>query len=63
MIPALRNLKTLLIALARRAVDQAMLTIDASGPPTLEITLQWLRFARSFEGMPAALLNEGIESL
>ena len=58
---ALRDLESLILALARDAVDEPVLSGDAPRPPAAQASLQRFGFARPREGRALRLANEGVE--
>jgi hypothetical protein len=62
MIAAGNDFQNLPIALAGYPIDEAMVTGDAPGPPSRQITLQRLRFADALKGRSLHLGDEPVEA-
>lgn len=61
MIPALRHLDRLPLALARHAVDQALFAADPARPPAREVAAERFGLAGAPEGVAAAFFEEGVD--
>jgi hypothetical protein len=62
MIPALRDLKRLRIALARHPIYQPMLAVDPAGPPAGQIAAERFRLAGAAERIAHAFLDQRIDA-
>ena len=61
MIPALRHLQRLLVALADDAIHQPVFLIDPPRPPARQIAAQRFGLAGALERVAAAFFDQGVE--
>ena len=59
MIPTLQNDQGIFLHL----IDQAVLQVDAAGPTTSKMMLQWLWVANPLKGLPLYGLDQFIDAL
>jgi len=62
MISALRYFQNLLCSFPTDAIDEAVLAIYATGPPTFQLAAQWLRLAGTPKRRSATFLYQHIYS-
>lgn len=61
MIPALRHIQRLRIALAADAIDQSVFAADPAGPPARKVAAQRFGLAGALERVAAAFGDQGIQ--